>query len=174
MHTPEKIQYLTDTHLHILENIKLADQKALVLLGLNPAILSALYGAKLLIVSCAKGWETVLSITTFLSLIIGLLLAIIVIYPRGEDIARKLSGQFGSLTIPSKIAHPHQNATESIQNYIGKFESADNSHLMKELCALIYVRSYINDKKYECLKWSILVSGVGWGGSILLLFLAQL
>ena len=170
MRTPEKIQYLTDTHLHIYENIKLADQKALVLLGLNPAILSALYGAKLLIVSCEKGWETLLSIITFLFLIIGLLFAIKVIYPYGENIARELSGDSGTLTIPSKIAHEYKAPTE----YIDKFHSAEDENLMKELCTLIYVRSYINDKKYNRLKWSILVSGLGWGGSIVLLFLAQL
>jgi Family of unknown function (DUF5706) len=170
MQISEKIQYLTDTHLHILENIKLADQKALVLLALNPAILSALYGAKLLIVDLAKGWVIVLcSVSTFGFLIIGLLLAIRVIYPRGESLARKLSGESsGSLTIPSKIARTYSKA----EDYLNEINAADESRLLNELCTLIYARSYINDIKYFYLKWSILISGVGWSGGLLLLFVA--
>jgi hypothetical protein len=132
--------------------------------------LSALYGAKLLIVDLAKGWVMVLcSVATFGFLVIGLLLAIRVIYPRGESLARKLSsGSYGSLTIPSKIAHTYSKA----EDYLNEIDAADESRLMNELCTLIYARSYINDVKYFYLKWSILISGAGWGGGLVLLFVA--
>ena len=165
MNYSEKVSYLLNTHSHIYENIKLADQKALVLIALNPTVLSALYGSK--VVNLRQGsLISLFSVMAFCGLIASLVLAILVVYPRGEKITDDLAG--GSLASPSKIARVHHTCAQ----YINEINTSDDSQFIEDLATLVYARSQTNIIKYQYLKQSILVSSIGWFFSFILLFIA--
>jgi hypothetical protein len=197
---PDKIRYLFDTHLHILENIKLADQKSLVIIALNPTILSALYGTKLITLNLQKGWLLIiLSFTTVICLLFGLLLAVLVIYPRGERIMKDTTG--GEFAIPFKIvgnrkqktastitnrilleidkksnniiigSHLRKTSDEDLKNFTDEINAISEKDLVDNLCVIVYCRSRVNNIKYLNLRRAILISGIGWIGGLLSLFL---
>jgi hypothetical protein len=148
--------YLLHTHTHILENIKLADQKATAFIAIDSAIIAALFGAKLLILNPADPWITWLSIASFTLLGVAVVLGGFVIWPRGEKIADRAEG--GDLAVPSKISRLHKSPTELAA---AVNSAAANATLTDQLAALVLVRSQINDKKYFWLKGSIIVSALG-------------
>lgn len=152
--TPE--DYLLHTHTHVLENIKLADQKATAFIAIDSAIIAALFGAKLLILNPADIWLTWLSVMTFVLLGAAVALGGFVIWPRGEKIADRADG--GDLAVPSKIARLHKTPVELAS---AVSDATTKSELKTQLAALVLVRSRINDKKYFWLKGSVVLSALG-------------
>ena len=54
--TPDKLNYLIQANINVVENVKLADQKATVLVAVNTALLGGLFSAKLLALDSGKPW----------------------------------------------------------------------------------------------------------------------
>jgi hypothetical protein len=153
-------EHVVQTHLHLLENIKLADQKATAFVAINSGIIAAIYAGKLLVFDGNKPYLTGLCIATLALLGLGLLLAGLVIWPRGERMARLFAG--GQLAIPTKISGQFKT-TEAYRDAVA---AAGQQELIENWCALIVTRSQVNDIKYGYLKWSILVSALGLAVSV--------
>jgi hypothetical protein len=151
----DRINYLIQTDLHVVENIKLADQKATVFVTIQTALLAALLGAKLLFISAKPWWLMTLSITTFVLLVGSLILAGLVIWPRGEDMSRKAVG--GNLAFPTKIAMRYETEEE----FQCAIAGATEDDLVNSLGSLVYIRAKINDWKYWYLKGSIATALLG-------------
>lgn len=153
--TPE--DYLLHTHTHVLENIKLADQKATAFIAIDSAIISALFGAKLLILNPSDIWLTLLSITTFVLLGCAIAVGGFVIWPRVEKIADRADG--GNLAFPSKITRLHKTPVDLAQEVS---KAIMNSELQNELAALVLVRARINNEKYVWLERCVVLSAFGF------------
>ena len=149
--------YLVQTHLHVLEDIKLADQKATAFVAIDSAIMAALYGAKLFIYDPSNPLLTALSLATFALLALGVSLGCFVLWPRGETIAHRTSG--GELAIPSKI-RKHVDSNEYCAEVIKA--TTTPGALAEQLASITWVRSEIGGKKYKYLKLSVVASGLGF------------
>lgn len=155
--------YLVQTHLHVLENIKLADQKATAFVAIDSAVMAALYGGKLFLVDPSTPVLTSLSLATFVLLALGVSLGCLVLWPRGETIAHQAPG--GDLAIPSKIPDEH-STPEKYRAAVIKAASDDPleplESLTGQLASLTLVRCKINDIKYGYLRRAIVASGLGF------------
>ncbi len=146
--------YLAQTHVHVVENIKLADQKATAFVVIDSAVLGALYGAKLLIPVTSCPVIMILSLTTFGLLALGVVLACRVLWPEGEKMAHRVPG--GELAIPSKIYGQHASP-ESYRDAV----VAAQGNLTAQLASLTWVRCKTNDVKYWYLRQAIRASVLG-------------
>jgi hypothetical protein len=151
-----KLDYLYQCHAIVIEDIKLADQKATVLIPLNSAILGALYGADLLILDFAKIFWSLATAVAFSVLIAGTLLSIFVISPRGKYLAVKFPGaelvNFRSIT--AKFKNPEE--------YAAAIHTADTIKLEDNMARLIYIRSILSRTKFDWLIRALTVSAAGW------------
>ena len=152
--------HVVQTHLHLLENIKLADQKATAFVAINSGVIAAVYAGKLLVFDPNKAYLTGLCIATLSLLGLGLLLSGLVIWPRGEKMSRKFKG--GTLSVPTKINQKFNTA----ESYRQEIKTVGPDGLLENWCALIVSRSQINDIKYGYLKWAIISSALGLAVSV--------
>lgn len=89
----ETISYLVATQNHIHENIKFADQKAAVFLTINSALLGTLYGNREALLPSGNCTVTQFSVLTFVLLLLSILLAALVLFPRGVKMHREVEGE---------------------------------------------------------------------------------
>lgn len=147
----DKISFLLGTHAHIHENIKFADQKALVVIVLNTGLIGGLYKDHIL--DGADPFVKIVAISMFLILSLGILFSVIVIRPRGSEIPKKMRG----FSNPMKITN-----WDNAEDYKDGFENSSDEVLVNDLLDFVYSRSTINKKKYFYLKLAILISFIGW------------
>lgn len=138
----------------IYEHIKLADQKALVFIGLNGGLIGGLYGIKIL-ESPYIDWR--LSIFAFLLLIIGMAFALLTIAPRRGD-------NKGKGVIDPWLIASFKNDDEYSKHLLELTDEA----FMKQFTDRLFDLSTIDRRKYGCLKWAIFISAFAWLLSLVL------
>jgi hypothetical protein len=157
----EPKEHVVQTLLHLLENIKLADQKATAFVAINSGIIAAIYAGKLLVFDGNKPYLTGLCIATLALLGLGLLLSGLVIWPRGEKMARKVAG--GDLSFPIKIGKTFPDNPNAYRDAVA---AAGTQGLIDNWYSLIVSRSEVNNIKYGYLRWAILSSALGLAVSV--------
>ena len=135
---------------HIHENIKFADQKAVAFIGINTALLGAIYG--MVTIDGSSLATIILGALACVSLAIGIGFAIWTIKPRGERNRDRGPGVIDSVRIP----------LFSLEQYLSRMEQISDDDLLLELRTFIYDRAVTDREKYEKLKVSLPFSSVGW------------
>lgn len=152
----EALTLLLLNHQHIHENIKFADQKALVFIAINTGLLSVVYP----LIKIQDNVSTHIGFTACLILALGIGMAVLVIAPRGYRNERRGTGVIDADRI-------YQFTDSSA--YISRLSAISPDDLVQEVQTFLHDRSHINHLKYLFLRWSIGISSVGW---LLALFLA--
>ena len=134
----------------IYEHIKLADQKALVFVTLDGALIGGIYGIGIL--SSSTGVMLVVACITLLGLLFGMGSALVTIWPR-----RTRHGETHGLIDPARIAM-FENA-EAYSDFAGGISAEE---FQKEVFTRIFDLSMIDRDKYNWLRRSIIISAGAW------------
>lgn len=149
--TDDKLLFLLELSKVSLENIKLADQKSLVLIALNTAIFGGLYTNNFFVLTSTNLVLTMLSVSAFFVLSLSIFLSLLVIYPR------HISEQDDQVLMSYS-----EKANERKKDYIEKAENISYENIIYNLASLSFDSSKIAKEKYKKLHNCILISLLGW------------
>lgn len=161
----EQIKYLQWLNSNIMENIKFADEKARFIIGFNAVIIGYLYSLRLPIFNI--DWYhplSLLPLTTFILLLAGTFICMLVIYPRGTKFAR--NEKHGELVIDSKVIK-----FDDSEKFLGAIEKATEKKITQNLSSMTYSGSKTSNKKYFYILWGIRLSIISWLTAIVLLIM---
>jgi hypothetical protein len=145
----ETLELLLLGQQHIHENIKFADQKAGAIIGINMALLSAIYA----LIDQSRPFTIPFGGYVALVLAAAIAVAVGVIWPRGSISRARGPGVVDAGRISRYL---------TLEAYLARASSIPTAALISELRTFIYDRACIDAKKYSFLRVSLLLSSVGW------------
>lgn len=148
----DTLALLLMNHQHIHENIKFADQKASALIVTDGALLTLSYS----LIQPSVQFTIISGFFVCLILAIGIAIAFLVIKPRG-----------GSKEKDPGIFDPKRIAKYTLEDYQSRMSDISTAELLIELRTFIYDRACIDNQKYNFLRFSLLVSVIGWALSLI-------
>lgn len=158
-----KTQFLRQINTDITNNIRLADQKAFGLIAINSTIIGVLYNTFDNLATQSLRLPTYLLIALVIILGIAVGIGVWVIFPRG--FRNKNNSPDGNMVLLPKIHRQHETPAE----YAERMKYLDEPNVIEQYSHLIFSRAQTNDCKYHALRCCIIVSFLGWVGSILFL-----
>ena len=161
--THDSMMSLLANHQHIHENIKFADQKAVILITINSGLLSIIFS-----IFNEKSFLISFGIIVCVVLILAIGFAVYVIWPRRGWIFRKYQKLGPGVVDPDRIRR------YSVDEYTLACAQITDEDLLKQLREFVYVRSTVNSRKYRFLEIAIYISTIGWVGGLSFIILQQL
>ncbi len=148
------LNQLLSSHQHIHENIKFADQKAIVIIGLNVGLLGTVYQ----LLKPDAGSSTLFGVSVCCILAIGTALGIMVIRPRGNRNKSRGAGIVDAARI---------GQYDRAEDFRDAYLNASDAEITKQTLIFIHDRAHIDRRKYLWLRGSLYVSTLGWIAALL-------
>ena len=149
------ITLLLANHQHIHENIKFADQKAMVFIALNTGLLGIIYP----ILENQSLAVKIIGLGICSVLLVGIGMGVFVIRPRG-----------GTMCHDVGVIDPNRISRFELNDYLNRAEGISSQELLVEIRTFIYERAKTNVKKYKIISRQMLISMLGWTIALILIF----
>ena len=164
MEPKDQIGYYLEVQEQILENIKFADQKAMVFIVINTSLMGAVYSTKVL--PNGRWWLIAIALATMALLALAIWFAVVVIRPRFRDAKTRRPG--AGYVDQSRIVHWESTEAE----YTKAIASVDYATFRDDLAIFVLDQARRDEAKYLWLRRSIAISIVGWGLALSFFLLA--
>jgi hypothetical protein len=151
--------FLMKQHDHVLESIKLADQKAAAIIAISVGTIYLLYDLLKAPCFAAWPWKCVGGFAQIL-LLLSTGAALWTIAPPSESAYRDVEG--GKLTIPDRAAQLSQ------AEYLQRITAATPEEKAEEVAALVYYRLKVRAWKYVQIQWAIWIMYLAYAQLLLL------
>jgi Pycsar effector protein len=155
MEPKDQIEYYFAVQQQILENIKFADQKAMVFIVINTSLLGAVYNTKVL--STGSPWLESMAVALMALLGLAVWFGVVVIRPRFRHGRARRSG--AGYVDQSRIVNWRSRENE----YKEAVAAVEYSTFRDDLAIFVLDQARRDEAKYYWLRWSILTSIAAWG-----------
>lgn len=145
----EALLFFINVQQHIHENIKFADQKAVQVIAIDMALIGAIYS--ITGTTDEHLLRTAVGVCAVLG--VGILFAVSVIRPRGEQNEMRGSGVLDAIRI---VKH------HSVSDFLSECDSVSKRELLRQQRMFVFDRACIDRDKYRQLRRSLLFSTAGW------------